>query len=306
MYRVRKQIGCDHVSYTGRRIHVVYLDTGVCFHPDLKDRIEGFHDFVGNGTEPYDDNGHGTHVVGCLAGDGRISHGRYRGIAPESRIWSGKILDHAGNGELSSLLKAMEWVITLLDDHPIHIVNISVGAGNLKDSPEFRYLTELIQFLVDKDVFIFCAAGNFSSDVHMISILGKLEGVVTVGCHEGGLWQGRSDLCQNYSCLGDPKAKVIMRKPDLVAPGTDIISCNVHYRITGNRVWNAYCKKSGTSMATPIAAGAAALYKEKFPESTVHDYKIALANSCEDLGLPFYKQGFGMLNIPKLLQEREA
>ena len=89
MYRVRHQIGCDQVSYTGKDVHVVLLDTGICRHPDLADRIEGIMDFTDHEGRGIDDNGHGTHVAGCLSGDGRASNGKYQGIAPKSRIWSG-------------------------------------------------------------------------------------------------------------------------------------------------------------------------------------------------------------------------
>jgi len=302
MNRVRQQTGCDRVPFRGRGIHAVFLDTGVCLHPDLADRIEGVHDFVKGRAKPYDDNGHGTHVVGCLAGNGYASDGKYRGIAPECLIWSGKILDRNGNGNLSELVEAMEWIVALHDRYVMHVVNISVGAGQLQDCAEFQYLSELIHYLSEKKVLVFCAAGNFISNVHSISILGSLEWVITVGCHEGNFWQDRSDLCQNYSCTGNPQAVGRFRKPDLVAPGTDIVSCNVRFYRSGSRVWNAYCKKSGTSMATPIAAGAAALFKEKYPGSTLEDFKAALAKSSVDLGLPFYRQGAGMLYIPKLLE----
>lgn len=303
MYRVRHQIGCEQVSYRGKDVQVVFLDTGLCEHPDFANRIEGMVDFTDHAGSGLDDNGHGTHVAGCLAGDGSASQGKFAGIAPKSRIWSGKILDRNGNGELSQLLEALEWVVHLNDQEPIQIVNISVGAANLKDSLEFQYVSELIRYLSRRKVLFFCAAGNFTPDATTISLLGSLESVITVGCHEGDFGMGRKDLCQFYSCVGDPEAEGNRRKPDMVAPGTDIVSCNVHFRIRGGKVWNGYCKKSGTSMATPIAAGAAALFKEKYPSAGVADYKRALRESCRDVGLPFCRQGYGLLWVPGLLNE---
>lgn len=304
MYRVRHQIGCDQVSYTGKDVHVVLLDTGICKHPDLADRIEGIMDFTDHEGSGIDDNGHGIHVAGCLSGDGRASNGKYQGIAPKSRIWSGKILDRDGNGDLSQLVEALEWVVHLNDETPIQVVNISVGASNLQKSLEFQYVTELIRYLSRRKVLFFCAAGNFAANSRTISLLGSLENVITVGCHEGSFGAGRKDLCQFYSCIGNPKAEGNHRKPDVVAPGTDIISCNLHFHARNGRVWNGYCPKSGTSMATPIAAGAAALFKEKYPYASVADYKSALADSCLDVGLPFFRQGYGMLWIPGLLNEK--
>ncbi len=91
--------------------------------------------------------------------------------------------------------------------------------------------------------------------------------MITVGCHEGGYFGARKDLCENFSGRGS--RSVLYRKPDVVAPGTDIVSCNVNWKgsaFSGYR--NAYTKKSGTSMATPVIAGAAALFLQKYPRAT--------------------------------------
>ena len=90
MDRVRWMTGCDApeaLQYTGRNVYVGVLDSGIALHPDLKGRIAAFEDFTSDRRQRaqsvcYDDNGHGTHVCGCLAGSGRASKGRFRGIAP--------------------------------------------------------------------------------------------------------------------------------------------------------------------------------------------------------------------------------
>ncbi len=86
MDRVRRMTGCDHKDvkpYTGKGVYAAVLDSGVAAHPDLRGRIAVFKDFVSNKSTAYDDNGHGTHVSGILAGNGAVSKGKYRGIAPE-------------------------------------------------------------------------------------------------------------------------------------------------------------------------------------------------------------------------------
>lgn len=103
MDRVRRMTGCDHrevTPYTGKGIYAAVLDSGVAAHPDLRGRIAVFKDFVSNKNTAYDDNGHGTHVCGILAGSGAVSKGRYRGIAPECMLVCGKVLDKEGGGSL--------------------------------------------------------------------------------------------------------------------------------------------------------------------------------------------------------------
>jgi serine protease AprX len=81
-------------------------------------------------------------------------------------------------------------------------------------------------------------------------------------------------------------------KPDLVAPGTNILSCYSS---------SHYTKRSGTSMATPVVSGAIALYLEKHPTSTNKDVKLKLRSSCDDLHYPKNRQGWGRINLTKLL-----
>lgn len=76
----------------------------------------------------YDDSGHGTHVAGILAGDGRLSGGTYAGIAPKASLLIAKVLDQDGNGSVESVLEGMRWVLSMRKKYPIRVVNISVGA----------------------------------------------------------------------------------------------------------------------------------------------------------------------------------
>ena len=89
--------------YTGKGIGVAVLDTGIFPHIDFGSRISVFRDFTGVRRSPYDDNGHGTHVSGILAGDGTASGGKYKGMAPESNLVALKILDRFGNGNKENL-----------------------------------------------------------------------------------------------------------------------------------------------------------------------------------------------------------
>ena len=97
-------------GYTGEGVTVAVIDTGVAPHNDLvtpENRIVGFKDFVNNKTEPYDDNGHGTHVAGIIASNGISSGGRYKGIAPDANILAIKALDETGGGNVSDIVSAI-------------------------------------------------------------------------------------------------------------------------------------------------------------------------------------------------------
>lgn len=96
--------------YTGKGIGVCILDTGIYEHIDFTGRIWAFYDFLAFKRRPYDDNGHGTHVAGLVAGDGTASMGKYRGAAPGCGIISLKVLDRYGTGSQDDVLRALRWI----------------------------------------------------------------------------------------------------------------------------------------------------------------------------------------------------
>ena len=123
--------------------------------------------------------------------------------------------------------------------------------------------------------------------------------MVTVGCHDGSFMAGLPWRCANYSGRGvlgaDP------RKPDLVAPGTEITSCNADCYKHKGKYNNGYVAKSGTSMATPIVSAAAALALERYPAMTNDECRLKLQYTATDLGAPWNQQGWGMVNVKRLL-----
>ncbi len=267
-------------------------------HPDLSDRALCFRDFVGHRNLMYDNNGHGTHVCGILCGSGHLSAGRYRGMAPGARLVVGKVLDEKGEGSTETMLEGIEWVLEIKRRYGVRILNISVGIGTLKEAGKEQLLQKKIDELWRSGVLVVCAAGNKGPGDGTISSVGG-SSVVTVGCYDGA-YAGRSKIkCQAYSGRGMPGS--LVRKPDLVAPGTDIISCNLNYKnfYGGNR--NPYIAKSGTSMATPVVSGAAAILFQQFPGLTNEKGKQRLQFTATDLGLPWNQQGWGMLHVGHLL-----
>lgn len=293
MYRVRKQLGCSErlqQSCKGPAVTVAVLDTGIYQHPDLADRIVAFQDFVNYRSGVYDDSGHGTHVAGCIGGSGLMSKGKYKGIAPQCLFCIGKVLDRNGEGSIDSMYRGLLWVLQNRVHYHIRVLNISVGIGDPDEEGRIMEVVDLLETVWKSGIIVVCAAGNAGPGNGTISPLGNSREIITVGCHEGGYFGNRRGLCESYSGRGDQND--IIRKPDIVAPGTDIISCH-------NR-GGSYVKKSGTSMATPIVSGAAALLLQKYPYMNNEQVKRRMVYSARDLGEPWNKQGWGMLDIQRL------
>ncbi len=299
MDRVRKQI--DFTSdYSGKGICIAVLDTGAAAHPDMKNKIKYFKDFVGNRAMPYDDSSHGTHICGILCGDGRSSEGKYCGIAPGAGLVVCKILNQKGEGSADTMLKALEFIKRYRRQLDIRIINISVGIGELNHSGMLDKMQSAIEALWEEGVVIVCAAGNKGPADDSISAVCNSTKVITVGCHDGEYLKGNKDSCEIHSGRGKRFAQV--RKPDIVAPGTRIVSCNANWNRTYRSQPQYYIEKSGTSMATPIVSGCAALLLEKEPWLLPDQVKARMLYSATDLGESWNKQGWGMINVKRMLE----
>jgi len=279
---------------------IAVLDTGSTFHPDLGRRIIGFKDFVNDKNSLYDDSGHGTHVCGIIAGDGTASNGKYQGVAPCCKLVVGKVLDKDGNGTADAMIDGIEWIIENQKHYSIKVLNVSIGIGQLINKEKVKQLIECLEKAWDHGIVVVCAAGNGGPDLDTISPLGKGKKIIAVGCHDGEYFKDMPKRCEIYSGRGD--YNLAYRKPDIVAPGTEIISCNAYFKKMTRGHYNVYVSKSGTSMATPIVSGAVGLYLTYHPECGNDYVKKQLLYSATDLGAPWYQQGYGMINVEKMLQ----
>ena len=272
--------------YTGKGIGVCSLDTGIYEHIDFTGRIWAFYDFLAFKRRPYDDNGHGTHVAGLVAGDGTASMGKYRGAAPGCGIISLKVLDRYGTGSQDDVLRALRWIRENRQQYRIRVVNISVGT-TCNSKRNHARLLESVEQLWDEGVVVVTAAGNQGPRPGSITAPGSSKKVITVGS---------SDLLEGRSAISGrgPTAECVC-KPDIVAPGNKIMSC-----VPGKPY--SYGVKSGTSMSTPLVTGAIACALEKNPALTNTDIKTMLMNSAEDMGLPQNLQGWGKFNRRKFLK----
>ena len=272
--------------YTGKGIGVCILDTGIYEHIDFTGRIWAFYDFLAFKRRPYDDNGHGTHVAGLVAGDGTASMGKYRGAAPGCGIIALKVLDRYGTGSQDDVLQALRWIRENRQQYRIRVVNISVGT-TCNSKRNHARLLESVEQLWDEGVVVVTAAGNQGPRPGSITAPGSSKKVITVGS---------SDLLEGRSAISGrgPTAECVC-KPDIVAPGNKIMSC-----VPGKPY--SYGVKSGTSMSTPLVTGAIACALEKNPALTNTDIKTMLMNSAEDMGLPQNLQGWGKFNRRKFLK----
>ncbi|WP_105614907.1 S8 family peptidase [Vallitalea okinawensis] len=305
----RKRVNVEKVfnegKLTGRGITVAVVDTGVYPHTDFLipyNRLLKQVDYVGDLDAPYDDNGHGTHVAGIIGGNGISSDGKYMGIAPDVNLLSVKVLNKKGGGKTSDVLAGLQWVMDNRNKYNIRIVNISLGGDDHKG--EESSIVKAVDHLWDNGIIVVTAAGNKGPRSRTITTPGISRKIITVGCsndHETVNING--DFISNYSSRGPTRACII--KPDVVAPGANIISCaskeNYKPMERLSREDSKYEAKSGTSMAAPMVSGAIALLLQSNPYLSPNEVKLKLSRCCDDLGFKKNHQGWGLINIEKLM-----
>lgn len=293
MERVRKLVNANTVyakGYTGRKIRIALLDTGVAEHKDLQGRIAVFCDFINGKTRPYDDNGHGTHIAGILCGDGSCSRGRWAGMAPRAELVVLKILDEKGNGSTAIALQALEWIKRHKDEYNIRLMNFSIGYLPGVNMGDQKKLLEMIDELWDMDLMIVTAAGNNGPGIKTVTVPGISRKVVTVGASDDRIYNS-SYLKSGYSGSG-PTACCIV-KPEILAPGTNIRSLS--------HIKDGYAIKSGTSMAAPVVCGALALAFEKDPYLTPALLKLQLYESVSRKKVENHRRCWGILDVDNLI-----
>jgi serine protease AprX len=271
-------------------------------------RIRAFVDFVGRRTAAYDDYGHGTHVAGIIAGSGARSYGRYTGVAPAVNIVALKVLDGRGAGQTSNVLAALDWVLANYARYNIRVVNMSLGHpvyAPIAQDP----LVQAVEALSKRGVVVVAAAGNFgkfqtAQKVYAsVTSPGNAPSAITVGAvHTNGTLKRSDDYVADFSGRGPTRFEQAM-KPDLVAPGYAVVStaASGSYLLTtypATQVMAGYQRLNGTSMATPVVAGAAALMLGTNPGLSAHTVKAVLQYTAQRMGTTdAMTQGAGELNV---------
>jgi serine protease AprX len=329
-YRTSITVGArtvqESLGYTGAGVGVVVIDSGITsWHDDLTNktsklypygnqRVAKFVDFVNGRPLPYDDNGHGSHVAGVIAGNGHDSNGEKTGIAPGASLISLKVLDAQGQGTISNIIAALGWVATNAKTYNIRVVNMSVGA-RIRESYWTDPLTLATKALTDQGITVVVAAGNLGKNAAGklqyggITAPGNAPWVLTVGASSTmGTLTRNDDEMANFSSAG-PSYLDYEAKPDLVAPGVGTVSLAVpgstFYMTKLTALLDGkiklgskpYISLSGTSMSAPVVAGTVALMLQANPTLTPNLIKALLQYTAQPYpGYSALRQGAGFLN----------
>jgi serine protease AprX len=283
----------------GEGVTIAIIDTGIAPHPDLGSRIIAFHDVINKKAQPYDDNGHGTHCAGCAAGNGSKSNGKYKGSAPKASLVGVKVLNQFGEGRISDLIAGVDWCIQQHEKYNIRILSLSLGSETNSSSLDDP-LCQIVEQAWNKGLVVVAAAGNNGPKEQSITTPGISPQIITVGAtNTKRTAQREDDQIATFSSRGPTPDGWI--KPDIVAPGHEIISLRskgsfLDLLMFYNRVGSHYFSLSGTSMATPIVAGIVALLLEKKPELTPDEVKDILLNHTYPLDEPEHAAGKGLVD----------
>ncbi|WP_235968241.1 S8 family peptidase [Streptomyces mesophilus] len=283
------QIGADKAwaaGYDGKGVKVAVLDTGVDeTHPELAGQQLIEKNFS-TSADSKDHQGHGTHVASTIAGKGV----KYKGVAPGAQIIDGKVLNDEGSGSESDIMVAIEWAAAEGAD----IVNMSLGGP---DAPGVDPLEEVVNTYTEQGVLFAIAAGNEGPGDKTVGSPGAAEGALTVAAVD------KSDKLAEFSSRG-PLVGDAGIKPDVSAPGVDITAASAPGNSIAEQVGEnppGYMTISGTSMATPHVAGAAALLKQQHPTWKAAELKGVLTASTKDVGYTAFQQGSGRIQSDRAL-----
>jgi subtilisin family serine protease/plastocyanin len=293
------QIGAPaawEAGYTGAGVTVAVLDTGVdATHPDLDDVTVGSRDFTGTGSTA-DGFGHGTHVASIALGSGDASDGVNRGVASGADLLVGKVLDDDGYGEMSWVIDGMEWAATEGAD----IVNLSLGeSGNYSDGTDPASLAVNALSADHGTLFVISAGNEGEFGNGTVTSPGSADAALTVGAVDD------SDEVTWYSSRG-PRGGDNGLKPDVTAPGDAIVAARAAGTAMDTVVDEYHVLGSGTSMAAPHVAGAAAVLKQARPDLTGQELKSILMGSAQHTSGTVWDEGAGRIYLPTALEQQVA
>src|SRR5215510_6801465 len=310
MTTVMADAAAQQFRLDGSGVGVAVIDSGIADHIDLhsiadpnKSRVvysESFVPGVSNATDQY---GHGTHVAGLIGGDGVSSSNFYSGIAPGVNILNLRVLDANGVGSDSAVIAAIQRAIELKDMYNVHIINLSLGR-KVYESYTLDPLCQAVESAWKAGIVVVVAAGNAGRDntygakgYATIAVPGNDPYVITVGADNASGASSRFfTKAASFSSKG-PTLLDHIAKPDLVAPGNRVVSLRaagstLDTQYPAMAVWayqdcngvlncqpgynKAYFRLSGTSMATPIVSGAAALMIQHDPTASPDQIKARL------------------------------
>lgn len=272
--------GLDKVwnqGFTGKGQTIAVIDSGIFPHADIKDRVVGWVDLSNGKSKMSDTWGHGTHVAGILAGNGKKSDGQIQGVAPEANLVGVRI------SSVSQAIEGLRWVIAHKDEYNIGVVNISLG-DTATQGYENDPWCQAVQQAVEAGLTVVVAAGNEGKrGPESIATPGISPSAITVGgVDDQGTPDPSDDRLYQDGSLG-PTPFDRLAKPDVMAPAIGIYSTLSPGSALDDRnkprVGGDYIAMAGTSMATPAVAGLVALLKQARPDLSPQEIKQILQQS---------------------------
>jgi subtilisin family serine protease len=284
--------GAWAAGYDGTGVRVAVLDTGIDdTHPDLAGKVVARRNFVADRETGLDLNGHGTHVSSTIAGSGAASGGRYKGMAPGASLLDAKVCwDVQGPGACSdsAILEAMQWAAS----SGAKVVNMSLGGPDqIGVDPVEQAVNDLS---AEYGTLFVCSAGNWGGSTRQVSSPSTADAALSVANFD------KTGMLYPTSLRG-PRIGDYAVKPEIGAPGTDITAARSPSAL-GHLAPGPYVSLTGTSMASPHVAGAAALLAQAHPDWTGARVKETLmASAVPAAAYDVFAQGAGVVNVARAL-----
>jgi serine protease AprX len=324
---LRQTLGVDNTNLTGRGIGVAVIDSGLEMSSEFQNRVTAFYDFTKGSivaAYPSDEYGHGTHVAGTIGGSGALSSSyAYHGLAPKVKFVVLKVLDKAGAGYTSDVIRAIDFAVANRSNLGIDIINLSLGHPIFEPAGSDP-LVQAVERASRAGVIVVAAAGNYGKNLTTgvpgyagITSPGNAPSAITVGAvNIANTVIHRDDRIPDYSSAGPTWYDAIV-KPDIVSPGHNIVAVAakrgyLYQTYPQLKADDAdYMVLSGTSMATAVTTGSIALlleanraanYYPSHPSLTPNAVKALLQYTSvgihDDAGIEYnaLRKGAGSLN----------
>jgi subtilisin family serine protease len=265
-------------GHTGQGVTVAVLDSGIDgTHPDLAGKVAVAKDFTGTGGTN-DVAGHGTHVASTIVG----GDAKFRGVAPGARLAVGKVLDDSGYGQTDDIIEGMRWAVT---EAKAKVVNMSLGGGQSDGTDP---ISQAVNELSKAHGTLFVTAAGNASPFQKVSSPAAADAALAVAN------MTKSGQVSATSSRG-PRLGDAAMKPEIAAPGTDITAA----RAKDSPGEGGHVAKSGTSMAAPHVAGAAAILAGQHPDWNGEAIKSALIATASPVEAHPYEAGNGRVDIAR-------
>ncbi|MBD0369727.1 MAG: S8 family serine peptidase [Pyrinomonadaceae bacterium] len=287
----------ERIAIIDTGVDYTHADLGGCLGPNCK-VIEGWN-FIADNSNPMDDNGHGTHVAATAAGNGLL-----KGVAPDANIIAYKVCNSSGNCASSDIIGAIDYATDPnRDGDPSDHVNVASmsigGSGNPDDS-----MSTAVDNSTSMGVVYTIAAGNTGPSASTINSPGTARTAITVAAACKPSQIGVDSRCSGPIASFSSRGplfwnNVDLQKPDVSAPGVLICAARWGTSFAGEPTCfdNQHVRISGTSMATPHVAGAAALVRQAYPNYDPEQVKQLLKATASNLGASVNDQGAGQINL---------